>query len=535
MTSHPPNIVYLLRNNFGTYTADVANVAQCLEQEERDVQKYAAELIVLEAAIAELQKKHDLARCRVEQCRSLLAPIRRLPAEIIVRVFSFCCDRSEAAQNIDCPVVRLSQVCAGWRELTRTTSSLWASLSIDLYWWSAEVDRLKAMLDLHLELSHNAPLNIILDSSESDDSSVTVCVLKALCAHSARWLSLTIDMDAPQLLRDISFLSAGNSLPRLRRLELRLFQPGLGQESIEVFRSAPALDDLTIANCRFGRVMPPLPWRQLTRLTFQYCLTSIALRYLELASQARHVILVSCINDDFRHNPGSCPQISYLHNTLQSLSMIIDEVDPELWVLFNFLTLPSLNYLKISCAYAGPLASQAFSFTAEHDGIASFLARSQCHLTSLCLENLPLRDTEVIALLQLLPTLTNLAIHDRALEQPHSDDKIESPFTAHLFESLTVNNTTTSHTGLLPRLKELGLAYNTHSFPVSAFLRMIQSRWSPGAHSANIGIDGLTSLIVRPFETGDKKELDLQAIRGLAKEGLRVLVEEHFLAGKFGL
>ncbi|THU82468.1 hypothetical protein K435DRAFT_555622, partial [Dendrothele bispora CBS 962.96] len=70
---------------------------------------------------------------RIDQCRSLLAPIRKLPPEVLGRIFRLVCIENSAAAEIDCPAAHLSHVCAGWRDLARTTPSLWSHISINLY------------------------------------------------------------------------------------------------------------------------------------------------------------------------------------------------------------------------------------------------------------------------------------------------------------------------------------------------------------------------------------------------------------------
>ncbi|KAF5348998.1 hypothetical protein D9758_012733 [Tetrapyrgos nigripes] len=110
--------------------------------------------------------------------------------------------------------------------------------------------------------------------------------------------------------------------------------------------------------------------------------------------------------------------------------------DPELSGFFKFLTLPSLSNLTISGV--------------KDDG------EGMCHLTSLSLENLPLQDMEVIALLQVLPCLTALHISERHLEVDEGSDQesFRSPFTGFFSDFLTVNYRKPSSSTLLSRLKE---------------------------------------------------------------------------------
>ncbi|KAF5349031.1 hypothetical protein D9758_012729 [Tetrapyrgos nigripes] len=335
-------------------------------------------------------------------------------------------------------------------------------------WLSEGYGCLKAMLHLHLELSRNSPLYVSLMLFDSDHS-VALYVLKVLSAHSSRWTSLYLCSDV-ELLKDPVLSSVRGNLPLLRQLDIDI--RGDSRESIDIFQYTPALEKLSIEDFDLPSptAMITFPWNQLNTLVLRYCYTSVALQYFDLAPQARHIALARCQNSDYRERPETYPQVMHCHN-LQSLSINIDDVDPELLVVFNFHTLPSLSRLKISGANnCGILTLEEFSFASEHGTIVSFLARSRCHLVSLCLERLPLRDNEVLALLQNLLSLTELTIHEHNREEckGYGQEMLPSPLTSNFFKSLTVNYTTPRST-LLPHLKELDLLYKRNPSPPQIF------------------------------------------------------------------
>ncbi|THU98932.1 hypothetical protein K435DRAFT_565825, partial [Dendrothele bispora CBS 962.96] len=106
-------------------------LSQCILLAERDVQRCDEEIRKLRAKLDSLQNKRNEGCRQICRYRSLLAPIRRLCPELLSRIFWFACSKTTiAADEIDCSVVRVSQVCARWRELARSTSILWSSLHI---------------------------------------------------------------------------------------------------------------------------------------------------------------------------------------------------------------------------------------------------------------------------------------------------------------------------------------------------------------------------------------------------------------------
>ncbi|KAF5349035.1 hypothetical protein D9758_012727 [Tetrapyrgos nigripes] len=320
-------------------------------------------------------------------------------------------------------------------------------------------DRLKAMLELHLELSRDRSLHIDLDLPSNE---IGRQILKTLSFHSSRWTTLRLGASHKDLLKDSDLSSVRNSLSQLRHLNI-WFPLGM-EEPFPVFQSAPALRELIIRGC-----------------------------------------------------------VARVHNTLRSLSITIDAYDPELSPLLGCLTLPCLTHLEISASDSqGIFTSEDFSLASEHGFIVSFLSRSQCQLTSLSLKNLPLHDIEVVSLLQDLPSLTVLTLHDHSPDEDIDPAQFKSPFTGLFFQTCTAPAST-----LLPHLKELDFRYTLSlSFPTSDFLRMVHSRWIPDvAHAAEMGIDSLTSVTVRPLkERDDELGSDLLSLRVLTAAGLRVLI-----------
>ncbi|THU99787.1 hypothetical protein K435DRAFT_567354, partial [Dendrothele bispora CBS 962.96] len=159
---------------------------QSLHDAEVEAKCCQDEIDRLQARLITLRIKQQRAYQRIDHLRACLAPIRRLPPEILGRVFSFCSPRSgiDHKGKIYCPVVRLSQVCAGWRKIAQETPSLWSSLSIRLQ-SQPMTYAIQRMLELHLELSKQHPLFLDLTLTHSAEGAVGV--LKSLVQHCSRW------------------------------------------------------------------------------------------------------------------------------------------------------------------------------------------------------------------------------------------------------------------------------------------------------------------------------------------------------------
>ncbi|THU91028.1 hypothetical protein K435DRAFT_601534, partial [Dendrothele bispora CBS 962.96] len=153
---------------------------------ERDAQRCNDEIQKLEADIVSLRNQQQRIYRQIDRYRSLLAPIRKLPPEVLGRIFCLICTENfAAASKIDCPAVHLSHVCAGWRDLAQTTPSLWSRISIDLFYPQQDPSRVKSMLTTCLALSNPSPL--FLHLTITDETNVADFVLQSAVRHCARW------------------------------------------------------------------------------------------------------------------------------------------------------------------------------------------------------------------------------------------------------------------------------------------------------------------------------------------------------------
>ncbi|THV03613.1 hypothetical protein K435DRAFT_747644, partial [Dendrothele bispora CBS 962.96] len=195
-TTNPVATGIDLRSNTGLLTAIRTNfvpsshselnlLSQCISDAECDVQRRDEEIQKLtgRAKLDSLQNERNEAYRRICRYRSLLAPIRRLCPELLSLIFQFACPKTTIKAKINCPLFRVSQVCARWRELARSTPTLWSSFDIDVdASWHHDTKVIKSVITTHLELSRNSPLSLSLTAS--GQSSRLQCIVDAIAPHS---------------------------------------------------------------------------------------------------------------------------------------------------------------------------------------------------------------------------------------------------------------------------------------------------------------------------------------------------------------
>ncbi|KAE9388403.1 hypothetical protein BT96DRAFT_436796 [Gymnopus androsaceus JB14] len=120
-----------------------------------------------------------------ESQQSLISPLRRLPNEIIARIFEYTCEENFLQEfpwhDIDypsatptkltlpvityLPAMTISSVCSRWRQLALSYPALWSNLRVEICILSHQddIDGFIATLNRYLEASGNYPLNLELN------------------------------------------------------------------------------------------------------------------------------------------------------------------------------------------------------------------------------------------------------------------------------------------------------------------------------------------------------------------------------------
>jgi hypothetical protein len=147
--------------------------------------------------------------------------------------------------------------------------------------------------------------------------------------------------------------------------------------------------------------------------------------------------------------------------------------------------------------------------------IDQFFERSQLHesLTSLAIQGLYIRDLDMITLLQRVPSLQILSIHDPAC-----------PISKAFIKSLHGWRKSNLPCSLVPKLRELSLKVGSEGFDPLSFVDTIASRWLPDEFSATeLGLVCLRSVELHLRGKVDAKPYE--KLKEFDKAGLRVVVK----------
>ncbi|KAK7058223.1 hypothetical protein R3P38DRAFT_2497144 [Favolaschia claudopus] len=450
-------------NRSGVLPLDTTSLQTVLSSVPPELARYDAE-------IERLLCEREILASHLESCRSALAPVHRLPVELLSDIFELCFPaelyRIDEWTSCQMEIDRVSHrhllnfahVCARWYRFTTGTPKLWSTITVDTSLWSGPRlpdNALLFLLECALDRGRDYPLNItvyIECNAHHGDA-----VLTLLSKHAGRWHQINI-LSNDQPSRSLS--SIKGSLNRLQKVEL-----DTKWKKIDIFEHAPCLTEFTFHGK--SKYLPNLPWRQIQTLT---CVgdpyttarplqSSLAL--LRSAANVEHFTARLDLRDCNRHSISTSPMVS---SKVRHLDLQLAADHPGMVEkLFDSLILPSLTSFTISrfetdpCEW--PTTSTSFLLLAKRSGFAH-------HLLHLSLDTM-IPVTELLRCLEVLPALENLTIKDCIL-----DDAAHIVITDTLLRGLTYVAGTTP---LAPKLHVLKLE-SILTFTESIFVELIDSR-----------------------------------------------------------
>ncbi|KAI5900306.1 uncharacterized protein SCHCODRAFT_02033538 [Schizophyllum commune H4-8] len=241
-------------------------IQQNILLEEAAVATYAQTIRVTRKILKDLLREKKTLITHLTRKRALIAPIRRLPTEIMLIILKMSVadtyDRKAGAFRIlNHPVL---QVCRFWRNLVLDTPQLWTHIRIyPKYDYFYQEEMLKA----YLQRSRTLPIDLYLLSNEDtmhlrvDDDDFYIwdplsegAELLLSCAH--RWRTFQIEVPTESLRET----SEPVNLPLLEALFLHS-----DTRRFSLFKHCPALSSVYLC----GAVDPlrhNLPWAQITDL-----------------------------------------------------------------------------------------------------------------------------------------------------------------------------------------------------------------------------------------------------------------------------
>ncbi|KAJ3901230.1 hypothetical protein F5879DRAFT_969250 [Lentinula edodes] len=220
----------ILNTNHLPSHAQRKEIETFLSEPQQELSRLETEISRVQVILDDLQSRRAEVKNYVETHRGLLAPIRRLPVEVLTEIFVLClsAERYPVRSLREAPLL-LTMICRHWREVTLKSPSLWNSLHIYL-----PQDLTKEAITLRergvnqwLTRSGSLPLSLSLCISASrihheleslDVDRKYSPLLEMLMLFNLRVAELTLNLDPPVFPLLQKFLP--RNFPNLRSLSL---------------------------------------------------------------------------------------------------------------------------------------------------------------------------------------------------------------------------------------------------------------------------------------------------------------------------
>ncbi|KAF7308187.1 F-box domain-containing protein [Mycena chlorophos] len=363
------------------------------------------ELIKLDAEIQLLLNKRERLEHAISSHELLLAPIRRLPDDVLRVIFvGILPERRNTALDEDEGGLLLCRVCRHWRDVALATPRLWASMHIVLPSGSYDnrgpldtppVKQLTQRMTLWMQRSAAVPISATvrfsaisgsLPSASSTPDPTVSPFLATLLSATSRWERIDLALCHPSDISALLDLTAEH-VQRLKSFGMRLYSTAINRQFPAIrsdlrFLSAPSLEsfsfyghplalpstinwpNLVSLTVRFaGRGYPPLGAMPLD-FPFPLLDHCTGLECLSIGAEGEHLR---------RQIPNSTPVVLSRMKTLQ-LSSTVDLCD--LSSFREHLQMPNLETLTLSLVdlrsfveplgYLKALSISLAYFTAEH-------------------------------------------------------------------------------------------------------------------------------------------------------------------------
>ncbi|KZP13282.1 hypothetical protein FIBSPDRAFT_753636, partial [Athelia psychrophila] len=120
-------VPHLLQSYDAPNAGEVVHISALLFEARRTLSVVNAEIQKISAAWSYLREKRDALQKSIHRHDSLLAPIRRLPADVLRHIFSLSLPSSPRKSSFDNSIspLLLTQVCEPWKRCAISSQRLW--------------------------------------------------------------------------------------------------------------------------------------------------------------------------------------------------------------------------------------------------------------------------------------------------------------------------------------------------------------------------------------------------------------------------
>ncbi|KAF9462302.1 hypothetical protein BDZ94DRAFT_1261564 [Collybia nuda] len=469
----------LLATNYAPSKAEVDEIRKLLVDPVNQLNQFDTEINHLHRVLNELTSKRNQLHAQIISHKNLIAPLRRIPQELLQEIFIHCLPTDHnAAMSCHEPPLLLGRVCSRWRSVALSTPRLWSGIHIVIGSIPSQegLESVDQIPDVHaaveewLGRSGGLPLSISLFQAPYTITNQEYVdnLISTLVQFSSRWrnMSLLLSSQPPSLLFSLSH----QTFPLLERFSFH----GVTADSPSPFPELAPLDIFraprikSTSSHHLGTLPKNMGWSQLTFLSLESCGYGEGRLTPSKAIEILHESpgLIHC-EFNFISGWNSPSSIDHEIVTMPSLvTLAIFEGTISLKPFFEHLRLPVLASLE----FAATPRRHPHPDDPEEPSICTLLSRIDS-LKELTLSSLNLTHTTLVNCLQRASSITRLSVLNPqpadswpffiATLSPFTDDVVslltpteDQPPMCPLLRVLECNPCNASDTALLTLIKQ---------------------------------------------------------------------------------
>ncbi|KIK52309.1 hypothetical protein GYMLUDRAFT_970388 [Collybiopsis luxurians FD-317 M1] len=396
----------------------VTDTDPSLEDATARLAEYDRSIVLVEEALLKLKgARNSFGRFKDLQM-SLRAPVRRLPEDALVGIFSLYIEDYGARwgskectyfltlsreHRISSPNFTLSHICSFWRRIVFSRPIFWSSFALDLRGFK-EIrgeSQLLPVLAGCLSRSADAPLNLRIKLDSDDNNLICEDAFSLFFEQAARWEHLDLVLfNRKAVSQFISWLQPGGQPPILSSLKHLHLGGGFGDNTEKI----SSLLLMLIRNSHLetlGTGIIKVPWSDLFQCDFS-SLTKLETGELSDVSVGRllgqmHSLEECNLSVTFDYTADVDSTSTTYYSNLGRLTVSLDGCPIDAW---QSLRTPRLSYLS--------LKAEDDATEEEIEAVSSMLVRSKAVLRELKLGNIFVH--EAIDVINAHPSVTDISL-----------------------------------------------------------------------------------------------------------------------------
>lgn len=478
----------------------MAVCGECGQRVKLAAPQTVAELQAEMAQVDDLMQRLATHRSDLRRRINILAPISRLPPEILLEIFALACQAPSTTPLF------FGSICTSWRTLAWNTPTLWSSITLKVTHPHPKSDSQLQLLWEWLLRANNLALNIKLFTTEEDESTFLSfhSIMEVLVTRSMYWGS--IECLLPPQCHDI--LARGD-YPLLTKV---LFRPPKGTISTfnqppAMFARAPRLIDADLSGYDFSSMY--LPWDQLCKFHTQFLTVAECLKVLSQAPKLAQCYLHNVYLPDNHLFSPALTHSHLIHPTLATLDLML--VKGSGTSLLDAVSLPALKELGLH--YGGtenvPLRP-----------VISLVSRSACQLRVLTLSRTIFSEEDLVRCLEAIPTLQELFVCVREVTHVTLGHANGGGLSDEFMARMLGPREGDGRCLFLPKLKVLSYE-GPMTCSMNGLLDALEGRWR---YFEQMGVSRLGYVSFSSKTMPAMREGEAARAAGLAEEGMQIYV-----------